>query len=180
MTPTTTNLPDVPSLADMDSGGGSAWPKGWYSGTILADYTGQSGNTFETNDTDSKKGDSRNIRAIIRVVNPNEDEPRTLFHNINYRDTDLTAERIEEVKTARKTYAGTQGRWPDPDVQRSSLALASLGQVEKAMGRTFSRNGNGLDVTPLHNLPVDVYLGTDEKGFNEVKQIAAQGTRVKT
>jgi hypothetical protein len=174
-----TNLQDIPSLSEFDAGGGQgAWPNGWYAGTILPEHTGQSGNTFTTEDNPSKNGDSRNLRIIIDAVNG--EETRVLFHNANYREFDLTPERMEEVRAARQTYKGTKGRWPDTDAQRSSLALSSLGQLEKAMGHTFSRNGSGLDVTPLHNLAVDVYLGTDEKGYNEVRQVAAKGTRVKT
>ena len=179
---TVDNLPEIPSLADMDAGGrGGAWPNGWYRGTILPSYTGQSGRTFETDDTESQKGDSRNLRVIVAVANT-EGEIRTIFHRVNYRDNDLTAERIAAIRTARQTYAKEYAnkRWPDTDAQRTSLALASLGQLEKVMGRTFTRNGNGLDTTPLHNQTADVYLGTDEKGFNEVRQVAPSGTKVRS
>lgn len=173
----TIKLTDVPSLEGFDSTGGGAWPNGWYPATIVPSFTTNKGNTFETEDFLSKAGDSRNIRVLIEATDG--ENTRTLFHNCNYRLADLTPERIAEIRELRKVYA-KEKKWPDTDAQRTNLNLEGLRELEKVMGRTFSRNGSGLDVTPLHNLKVDVYLGTDEKGFNEVRQVAASGTRVRT
>lgn len=169
----------LPSLAEFADEPGGTWTPGWYAGEIVEGYTTQKGKTFLTEDAVSQKGDSRNLRICVRVVKGNLD--RTLQETYNYRSTDFTPERIAFVKEAREEYKGVKGRWPDADAQRSSLAIASIGQIEKAAlaPGSFRRSQGALVVGPLFGKKVDVRLTIDEKGYNAITFIAPAGSHVK-
>jgi hypothetical protein len=167
----------LPSLAEFADEPGGTWNPGWYAGEIVEGYTTQKGKTFLTEDAVSQKGDSRNLRICVKVLRGEQE--RTLQESYNYRSSDFTAERIAFVKEAREEYKGVKGRWPDADAQRSSLAIASLGQIEKAVGASFKRAQGTMVVGPLFGKKVDVRLTIDEKGYNAITFIAPVGSHVK-
>lgn len=171
---------EVPSLVDFaDDISQGAWPNGWYSGVVREGYQSKKGKQFLTEDAPSKQGDSRNLALAITLTNVKGEE-RNIQDSTNYRVTDFTPERLAFVKEARTEYKGVKGRWPNADVQRSSLAIASLGAIERAFGHGFKRAPNGALVTaPFVGQKVDVRLKTNEKGFNEIAEFAPAGTKTK-
>lgn len=171
---------EVPSLLDLaDDVSQGAWPNGWYKAQVIEGYQTKKGKQFLTEDAPSKQGDSRNLTLAITVTNVKGEE-RNIQDSTNYRITDFTPERISFVKEARTEYKGVKGRWPNADVQRSSLALASLGAIERAFASRFRHSPNGALVTAYFiGQKVDVRLKTNEKGFNEVAEYAPFGTKTK-
>ena len=166
----------VVSLEEFADEPGGAWQKGWYPATIIEGYTTAKGKTFATEDSVSTKGDSRNLRVCLKVANGTNE--RTMQNSFNYRPSDFTAERLAFIKEAREEYRNVKGRWSDGDAQRSSLAIAKLGQVQKATLKSFIFDDH-MDVTKLFNVPVDVYLSIDENGYNEVTAFAPAGAKTK-
>jgi hypothetical protein len=167
---------EVPTLADFAEETGGAWPKGWYSAEIIEGYSTRKGTVFTTEDNPSKDGNSRNLRLCFKVHKGTDE--RTIQESFNYRVTDLTPERLKHIKELREEFKGVKGRWPDADGQRSSLAVAKLGMLERALGFTLKRATNGQLVPGVFiGQKLDVYLGVDDNGYNEVRQAAAFGTR---
>lgn len=165
----------MPSLADFAEEPGGALTAGWYKAEIIEGYASRKGTQFETKDEVSQKGDSRNLTLCLKV-SPKNADPRNMFERLNYRPTDFTPERIAYIKEARAEFKGVKGKWSDSDVQRSSLALAALGQIEKAVGLPFKRNTAGeLVPTVLVGQLVDVRLRVDDNGYNEVTAHAPAG-----
>ena len=65
------NLTDIPDLSGVTEQEQAPFEKGWYAGTILGQrsFTDRNGNDrlFESTDTPSVAGDSRNIRLQVEV-----------------------------------------------------------------------------------------------------------------
>lgn len=173
----TEEVPTSVDLRDLASEPGGAWAKGWYPGEIIEGYLAGS-HQFLTQDTVSKKGDSRNLLVCYRLTNGAQ--VKTTFQQYNYRLSDFTAQRIEAVKNIRKEMGGVKGKWSGyEDLQRSSLALGQLGQLQKATGVafTFHPDTKAILVAGLVGAKIDVRLGIDEEsGYNEVTGLAALGT----
>lgn len=171
---------EIPSLVDFaDDISQGAWPTGWYPAIVIEGYQSKKGKQFLTEDAPSKQGDSRNLTMALKLSNVKGEE-RNIQDSTNYRVTDFTPERLAFVKEARTEYKGVKGRWPNADVQRSSLAIAALGAIERAFGFGFRRTPNGALVTaPFVGHRVDVRLKTNEKGFNEVAELAPSGTKTR-
>jgi hypothetical protein len=166
----------VVSLDGFDYDASGAWPKGWYAAEIIEGYATAKGKVFTTEDGVSQKGDSRNARLCFKVTGPSGDQ-RTMQDTINYRPSDFTPERVAYVKQARAEHKGARGRWnDDPDAQRSSLALVSINELEKATGFTL-RNAEGF-MFPARVIgqKVDVRLKVNEDGFNDIGGYAKAGT----
>lgn len=124
---------DLPSLADFaQEPSQGAWPVGWYKATVIEGYAAKSGFQFATEDKASSKGDSRNLTVCFQVKNEAGEE-RNMFTSFNYRIDDFTETKRGAVKELRAHYAGKKG-WAEKDLERTSLALAKLGQF----GRAFS------------------------------------------
>jgi hypothetical protein len=181
---------EMPSLADFAEEPGGAWPKGWYRAEFIEGYATTKGTQFTTKDEPSKNGTSRNLTLCLRIagdfyMNDGERKAgpggvRNTFEQINYRLDDFTPAKLAMVKELRESNKGVRGAWPgQADQQRTSLALAKLGQIEKAMGATFKRTPLGLSASHLSGRAVDVRLGVDDKGYNEVTAFAPAGSRVK-
>jgi hypothetical protein len=182
----TANLVDeeVPQILDdfnEELKGGGAWPVGWYGAEVLEGYQTQKGKQFVTEDAISSKGDSRNARLCFKMSHPDASKgERTTFDNVNYRESDFGKDRQEYVAQARKDHKGVQGRWnDDPDAQRSSLALAKVVHLEKALGFVL-RTKDGLMV-PARAVgqKVDVHLTVNKDGFNEINDYAPSGSKTK-
>src|SRR5216684_865203 len=147
---------DLRSMAEEPGG---AWTPGWYKAEVVEGFsTAKSGKVYTTEDAVSSKGDSRNLRICVRVARPDGQE-RTMQETFNYRPSDFTSERITFVKEARVEFKDIRS-WPDKDAQRSSLAIAKIGQFQKAIDvgslKPFEFVGKRLDVR----------LSTDDNGFN--------------
>lgn len=167
---------DILGLEEMAEEPSGAWPKGWYAAEVIEGFQTKKGKVIQTADDISKKGDSRNLTLCLKVKNGKDE--RTLIASTNYRTSDFGPERIAFVKEARKENAGVRGAWQDRDAQRSSLALASIGGLTKAMGFAPKLTPAGSLVAGIYvGQLVDVYLGTDEKGFNEARNFAPFGTK---
>lgn len=169
-------MPDLDDLAQEPSQG--AWPAGWYKAEVLEGFATSRGNQVFTGDAVSQKGDSHNITIALKVFKG--EDTRNMRASFNYRVDDFDAQVIEGVKEARKEYAGVKGKWPGDasDLQRSSLALAKIGQFQKAIGFKFKRNSEGALVPGVFvGQVLDVRLRTNEDGFNEIVEYAKAGER---
>jgi hypothetical protein len=168
---------EVPSLADFAEEPGGALTTGWYAADIIEGYTTRkAGKVFTTSDNPSGKGDSRNLRLCFNVATGGE--PRQMQESFNYRTSDFTPERLDYIKQARQDHKGVQGRWnDDPDGQRSSLAVAKLGAIEKSLGFPL-RTPDGMAPAKAIGHSVDVFIGIKD-GFNEVTKFAKAGEKVK-
>lgn len=182
---------EMPSLAEFAEEPGGAWPKGWYSAEVIEGYATPKGTQFTTGDSLSKNGTSRNLTICLRVDSGKGSsdgegravgagQTRNTFEQVNYRADDFTPDKMAMVAELRRENKGVRGAWPgQADAQRTSLALAKLGQIEKAMGATFKRTPQGLTAAHFVGRKVDVRFGVDEKGYNEVTAFAPAGTRAK-
>jgi hypothetical protein len=177
------NAPEeMPSLADFfEEPAGGAWPNAWYGATVVEGYTTGNGKVWSTEDTTSRGGDSHNLRICFNV-NGGKLGFRNTFASLNYRTEDFTADRLAAVKAAREQHKGEKaGAWVgQTDLQRSSLALGQLAQVENALGFKLRLHPNG------HVLPatfvgqnMDVRFTTNDKGFNEINAFAKTGSKAK-
>lgn len=172
---------ELPSLSDFATEPGGAWPKGWYNGKIVEGYTTTGkAHVFTTEDTPSRAGDSRNL-IICVVLNGGKLGTRNTFVQVNYRPIDFTVDRMGAVRAAREQFKGTQGAWVgNTDLQRSSLALAQLGQLENALGFRIKLHPNGhILAAALVGQEMDFRLGEDDKGYNVINAFAKAGTRAK-
>lgn len=169
---------EVPSLADFAEDSGGAWPKGWYKAEIIEGYSTPKGKQFFTENNTSKNGDSINMRLCFRVTNAKGDQ-RNIQEQFNFRPTDFTPDRLTFIKEVRQEYKGVRGRWADSDAQRSSLAIAKIATIEKAL--TFSlrdRHGNTQPARAVgHSL--DVRLGINEEGYNEITGFDVAGAKAR-
>lgn len=169
---------DVPSLADFAEEPGGALAPGWYPAEIIEGYSTQKGKTFATEDTVSQKGDSRNLRLCFKVTSGSLE--RTMQDSYNYRVSDFHPDRLSFIKEMRSEFNGVQGRWSDTDAQRSSLAVAKIGAIEKALGFTLrSKAVEGMLAQRAVGNKVDVRLKINPEGYNEVAGFAPAGTRTK-
>lgn len=164
----------INGLEEMAEEPQGAWPKGWYSAEVIEGFQTRKGKTIQTGDAVSKDGASRNLKLCVRVKNGVEE--RNMIASFNYRVSDFSPERIAFIKEKRVEMKGVRGRWPDTDAQRSSLALAFIGGLTKALGFSPKIANGGLVSGIYVGSKVDVYLGQDEKGYNEVKNFSALGT----
>lgn len=167
------------SLTDFAEDPSGAWSPGWYKAEIIEGYaTQKSGKVFTTEDSTSSKGDSRNLRLCFRVTNAKGDE-RTMQESYNYRPSDFTAERLTFIKEARAEYKGVKGRWSDADAQRSSLAIAKIGQFQKAIGfpQLKLTPAGGIVANVFVGQAVDVRLSVDDNGYNVVNAFAPTGSK---
>lgn len=170
------NAEVLPDLTDFADEPGGAWPKGWYQAEIIEGYATAKGKQFMTEDNPSKDGTSRNMRLCFRVSKGTD--ARQLQESFNYRQTDFTPDRLAFIKEAREEFKGVKGAWADRDAQRSSLAIAKLGQLQKAMGVKVPLTANGtINPASLVSIKLDVYLTIDENGYNEVKQFAPASSK---
>jgi hypothetical protein len=171
---------ELPSLTDFAEEVGGAWPNGWYSATVIEGYSTSKGTQFTTSDDVSKAGDSRNFRICVSM-DGGKLGTRNTFTSINYRTTDFSADRLTAVKEAREQFKGTRGAWiGQTDLQRTSLALAQLGQLEGALGFRLKLHPAGyILASSLVGQKMDVRLTMGDKGYNEINAFDKAGTRTK-
>lgn len=171
---------EMPDLSDFaEEGGGGAWPKGWYNATILEGYTTGKGTQFESADTLSKAGTSRNL-LICFEVDGGKLGKRMQFARLNYKPEYFSADMMSAVKEAREQFKGVKGAWPERGLQGASLTLARFGGLQKALNvGPLPRHPQGhFLVSKLVGSKVDLYLGMDEDDkYNEIKNFAVSGVR---
>ena len=185
MTEATVSLNDVTdgltgesvSLADFAEEPGGAWSPGWYKAEIIEGYsTAKSGKQFNSEDTVSKNGDSRNLRLCFRLKNAKGDE-RTMQESLNYRPQDFTSERLSFIKEMRVEFKNAR-RWPDTDAQRSSLAIAKIGQLQNAVGfKQLKIVNGGVAATTFVGQALDVRLAMDDNGYNVITAFSTAGSK---
>lgn len=149
------NLGDIPDLSGIADQPSTFQPfeNGWYEGTILAErrFTDKNQNerVFESTDTPSQKGDSRNIRLQVVLKRQSDGKTLNVGQLINYRPDALTQSTVQAI-AAQKAKVETDGaEWGD--LFAPYMTLQKLSKLQKIAGvRQLQRNGNGgLDLTPL-------------------------------
>ena len=200
MSETGTAAQKVSRFAGFEREERKPWDDGWYSGVIMSEYetTGNYAKINKTEDAPSKKGDSRNLKLCVTLVNGNDTKNFNI--TINYRPEALDPERMEDLrvrKTAKEQFKGADFR--------DSMSLSKFHELERA-GIPIEDNGNGgLDVEKMIQVAADFYIGTrvkkgqddsedravtdaekksatdeERKGwFHKITQIAAVDTKVK-
>jgi hypothetical protein len=167
----------VLDLNDMAEEPGGPLAPGWYKATVIEGYGTRSGKQFTTTDEPSKDGASRNTRLCLSIQ-PVKGDPRNLQTSQNYRPSDFTPERIAHVKQLRVDFGGVQGRWPDTDGQRSSLALAKVGQIGKATKRGVPLSASNQVVPSKYiGAELDVRIIIDQNNYNDIKEYAEAGSK---
>ncbi len=167
---TAESLPDLSEYADEPGG---PLPRGWYPAEAVEGYATRSGKEKFTEDVVAKDGGSRNLRVCFAVQTGGKDV-RNLQSQFNYRRNDFSADRLKFVLAMREEMKGVRN-WPDRDAQRSSLALAKLGQFQKA-GAKLEFIGEAVKTINLIGGKYDVYVSIDSNGYNEITQYAKAGT----
>jgi hypothetical protein len=177
-------LPDLSDFGKEPSSGpwehqGFGPSNNWYPAEVIEGYATASSFQWTTEDTASKDGASRNMRVCFRVTN-SSNETRNIWASFNYRLDDFSARKLSAIKELREQYAGKKGAWAEKDLQRTSLAVASLGQFERAFDKKvrLSRTEAGnLNPGNLTGYKIDVRLGVNEDGYNTVEEYARLGER---
>lgn len=170
----TFNLADVPDLSDIQEARSEPFADGWYEGTILArrEFTDNNGNdrVFESTDSVSQRGDSRNIR--LQVVLTRASDGRTLNTStlINYKPEDLSAETVQAV-AAQRDKVKEGGEWGT--LYRAFMTLTRLSKLQKIAGvRQLKRNAEGgLDLTPIYGKTAYFKIRPDSRN-PQYKEIA--------
>lgn len=149
------NLGDIPDLGSFESESKPAFEPfvdGWYKGQILAkrEFTDKNGNdrVFESTDTPSAKGDSRNIRLQL-LITRKDGKTMNLSALVNYNPEDLTQDVVQKVRAQSELVkAGEQ--WGT--LFKPYMTLTRLSALQNIAGvRQLQRNPEGgLDLNPLY------------------------------
>ena len=160
------NLGDIPDLSGVEEVAAAAWETGWYEGTILEQhsFTDRNGNdrVFESGDTPSANGNSRNIRLQVGIKRQLDGRTMNVSTLINYQPEDLTQATVAAV-TAHRDRVKEGDQWGS--LFRPFMTLSRLGKLQKiADVRQLQRNGDGgLQLKPLYGRKAYFKLGPDEK-----------------
>jgi hypothetical protein len=162
-----------------------AWPAGWYNAIVVEGYITNSGYRWATEDKLSKDGASHNLQICFQITNQAM-ETRYIVCSCNYRLDDFLLSTLQAIKEVRAHQAGKKGSWGPmgsrlADLQRSSMALAKLGQLERAFdgNAKLERSDEGnISPTNLIGYELDLHLTVNEEtGYNEVVEFAKLGER---
>jgi hypothetical protein len=163
------NLGDIPDLSGVgDEQSSGAFVDGWYEGRIQAkrEFTDKNGNDrlFESGDTPSANGESRNIRLQVELTRASDGRTLNTSTLINYQPTDLTAETVAAIAAQKEKNKESGERQWGP-LFRSFMSLTRLGKLQKIAGvRQLQRNGDGgLDLTPVYGKTAYFKLGEDDR-----------------
>ena len=170
------NLGDIPDLSGIAAQDATSepWADGWYEGTIMEErrFTDSNGSerVFESGDTPSQAGDSRNIKLQVIVKRQLDGRALNTSAQVNYRPEDLTQETIQAV-VKRQEEAGPGEQLGD--LFRPFMTLTRLARLQKIAGvRQFQRNGNGgLDLAALYGKKAYFRLGDDPRTGGKYKEI---------
>ena len=158
---------------------------GWYQGAVIDSYETRNGKVVRTEDTTSAAGDSRNlVLALIlqRKASNGTMETHNVRYSINYREADLNDENIARI---RERAGKNKCQFPkgDPD-GRAFVTFKNLAQLDVLTGKELIPNGNGFNCAEIVGSFGDFRMAPgqpnqDGKVYEEVKQIAKLGTKVK-
>lgn len=174
-------IPDdlLDELAAEPSSG--PWPVGWYRAQVIEGYATRGGKQNITSNVISNNGDSLNLILCFTVTN-SKGETRNLNTMLNYRPEDFTAERMDIIKAAREEFKGVKV-WPGAakGLQASSLSIARVGQLKKAVGFSTRLVHGKIDPSQYFGQSIDVHLTqkANDKGqtFNNINEFAPAGTK---
>ena len=178
----TLQLSEIPDLSTFE-GEKTAEPllDGWYGGDILEKraFTDSNGNdrVFESNDTPSQDGASRNIRLQVVLKRQSDGRTFNLSANTNYRSEDLTQEVIQAVNadTARSKEGEKRTMF------REFMVLNRLSTLQRIAGvRQLQRNGNGgLDISSLFGKKAFFKIGPDPRNekYKTIKEYSDKGPK---
>ena len=171
------SLDDIPDLTGFGDDRPEFQPfeNGWYAGTILEkrEFTDKNGNdrVFESGDSVSQRGDSRNIRLQVELTRADK---RTLNVStlVNYNPDDLSQETLQAIVAHKEKVNAEGAEWGD--LFRPFMTLTRLASLQKIAGvRQLQRNGNGgLDLTPLYG-KTGYFRISDDKRNPQYKEIVA-------
>lgn len=159
------NLADIPDLSGVEEQESTPFTDGWYAATIIEkrQFTDRNGNdrVFESSDTVSNAGDSRNIRLQLQIKRQSDGRELNTSHLVNYKPEHLTQETVQAV-LAKKETAKDEG-WGE--LFGPFMTLQRLAKLQKVAGvRQFAKNGNGgLDLHSLYGKPAYVRLTDDDR-----------------
>lgn len=148
------NLGDIPDLGGFNASDKPEFEpfvNGWYKGQILGkrEFTDKNGNdrVFESTDSVSAKGDSRNIRLQV-VLTRKDGKTLNVSTLVNYKPEDLTADTVQKV-TAHLDAVKTGEQWGD--LFKPYMTLTRVSALQKIAGvRQLQRSQEGgLDIAPL-------------------------------
>ena len=177
------NLGDIPDLSGVTEQEQAPFEKGWYAGTILGQrsFTDRNGNDrlFESTDTPSVAGDSRNIRLQVEVKRASDGRVMNISALVNYRPEDLSADTVSAVLAHKEKVAAGEEWGP---MFRPFATLQRLGKLQKIAGvRQLGRNGNGgLDLHPLYNKAGYFKLEQDDRNPQYMKIADFRETKPKS
>ena len=162
-------LGDIPDLNDVfgDTDGPAPFEDGWYQGTVLArrEFTDSNGNdrVFESSDTVSAAGTSRNIRLQLEIKRASDGRTLNTSTLINYNPNDISAETIQAVAKRREETRASGNQMGD--LFRPFMTLQRLAKLQKVAGvRQFKRNGDGsLDLSSLYGKTAYFRLQEDSR-----------------
>ena len=171
-------LGDIPDLSGVvDDTRSDPWEDGWYSGRIVEkrEFTDNNGNdrVFESTDTPSQNGDSRNVRLQVLLTRQSDKATMRTNTQVNYQQGDLTPETIQAI-TDQKARVKAKEDQNMGSLFRPFRALTQIGALQRVAGiRQFQRNGNGgFELTPLFDKTAYFRLGPDTReGRTQFKQI---------
>lgn len=171
------NLGDIPDLSGIEDSRPEFQPfeNGWYAGTILEkrEFTDKNGNdrVFESSDSVSQRGDSRNIRLQVELTRASDGKKLNVSTLINYNPNDLSQATLQAV-AAHKEKVNTEGaEWGD--LFRSFMTLTRLAKLQKIAGvRQLQRSTDGgLELTALFGKSAYFRIA-DDKRNPQYKEIA--------
>lgn len=146
------------------------WPRGWYWGALLPEYTLQTDNpiTFKTEDRPTTKPGTRQIQLCLVMANVESGmQTKYVNYSVFYSPESLfDADRVKEVMGARAANKGVRGAWSDKSLQRDNLAFVSIHEIEKALngGKELEQSDQGgLDLTAIAGAECDAFLSIFRK-----------------
>lgn len=170
------NLGDIPDLSGIGDVQQEPLADGWYAGTILEkrEFTDSNGNdrVFESSDSVSQKGDSRNLRLQVELKRRSDGRVIPVSTLINYKPEDLTAETVAAIAAQKElNQKDPASGWGD--LFRPFMTLTRLSKLQTIGGvRQLQRNGNGgLDLTPLYGKSAFFKLRPDSRN-PQYKEVA--------
>lgn len=169
MTDPILSLGDIPDLGDFTSDGnfGEAFADGWYQGVVLGkrEFTDKNGNDrlFESGDSVSANGGSRNIRLQVELKRASDGRTLNTTALVNYQPADLSQETVQAIAAQREKAKEDGSEWGS--LFRPYMVLTRLAKLQKIAGvRQLQRNAEGgLDLSSLYGKVAYFKLGEDKK-----------------
>lgn len=144
------------------------WKRGWYAGSVVAEYTLNGGTTFTTQDRATNKPGQHQLQICFAVV----DGTRESGNQIKYANMSIyywpesffDDARLAELKAMAKEHKN--GKWPDGKAQNEYITAGEIGSLEKAINKDqdFQKSDEGgIDITGIMDTECDVMLSLYRK-----------------